>query len=152
MAQALKLAKYGRDRQLMRELADVFALRLGPALDEAKPDCIVPTPSPWTRRLWRGFSPAALMAEALSHRTGVPTVHALRLSPGRMLAGLGATERRRALTGRVRSKRAAPGVVLLVDDIATTGATADACCRELLGDASSEVWLATLCVKGPPPR
>jgi predicted amidophosphoribosyltransferase len=144
ISRALLRAKYGHDRALAAHLAAWFAKRAAPVVIGV--DAIVPIPSPWTRRLWRGFSVSALMADALSRRTGIPIVHALRLRPGRKQAGLGADGRTANLQGRLRATLDVPGRVLLVDDVVTTGATARRAADELLGGRTAEVWLAVLCV------
>ena len=145
LSQAVRQAKYQHDLGLMRTLADALADRLMPALHNAPIDLIVPVPSPWTRTLHRGFSPATVLAQAVSRRSGVPMVQALGITPGKRQATLDRVSRRRNLRGRVRSRRPAPGRVLLIDDVLTTGATASAASLELLGDDSTAVWLAVLC-------
>lgn len=149
LGRALAQAKYGRDRSLMCHLATAFTDRLAPAIQRLQLDAVVPAPSAWTRRLYRGFSPAAVLAAAVSRRTGVPMVDALTVHRGPKQASLRAAERRTSLQGRVRSNRAVPGTVLLIDDIWTTGATARACSRELLGERTTAVWLAALCTRRP---
>lgn len=147
LATALRAAKYGADRALTRSLGRALADRLAPAVPRDAFTAVVPAPSPWTRRLLRGFSPAAVLASEVAYTTGIPLVHALSISPGPRQAGLTGADRRRSLVSRVRSRRPVTGRVLLVDDVATTGATAEACARELLGDHASEVWLAVLCLR-----
>ena len=151
LASALKRAKYGRHRDLMVVIAEAWADRIAPALLDAPMDAIVPVPSPWTRRLIRGFAPSAVLAQALSRRLDIPVQHALCIGRGPMLAGLGGSQRQAALAGRVRSRLPVSGHVLLVDDVVTTGATAEACCRELLGDTTEAIWLATVCASRPAP-
>lgn len=142
---AIRTAKVRGDRLLVRELGRALASRLVDRWPEGSFTAIVPAPSPWTRRLARGFNPAAVLAAELSRATGVPVVHALHVAPGPRQATLNAAARRQSLRGRLRSRQRVTGRVLLVDDVATTGATAEACTRELLGEAASEVWLAVLC-------
>jgi len=149
LGRALATAKYGNHRALMASLAAAFADRMAPALNGHPFDAIVPVPSAWTRRVSRGFSPAALMSHALSRRVGVPWVSALTMQRGAKQATLRAPMRHLNLRGRVRSVRSVPGTVLLVDDIWTTGATLDACTRELLGDRTEAVWVAALCTRRP---
>lgn len=144
VSRALTRAKYGADRPLACHLSAWFARRMAPCV--AGVDALVPVPSPWTRRVWRGFAMSALLADALGARLGVPVVHALRLSAGRRQAGLDARARRTNLGGRLRATIDVPGRVLLVDDVITTGATVARAAEELLGGRSTQVWVAALCV------
>ena len=116
-------------------------------------DAAVPVPLNWWRRRRRGFNQAALLAAAL----GLPVCHALRRSRHtRAQAGLPAVERRLNVSGafrlawRYRWPRLRPLagraphrldglVVVLVDDVSTTGATRDACARVLLDAGVREV-------------
>lgn len=142
---ALKQAKARGDAGLSQELASLFAIRAGSTVLQAGFSAIVPAPStPWSR-FQRGFSLAAILAQALSQTTAVPVTHALTRSHGSRQVGLDRAGRLANLAHRVRADSPIDGRVLLVDDVLTTGATADTCVRELLGAGASEVWMAVVC-------
>lgn len=121
-----------------------LAQPLGRMLREAGADlltdvsCVVPVPlHPW-RRIARGFNQSADLARALD----LPVVHALwRTRRTQPQTGLSRAGRRRnvrgafavspLLTRRTRDGLVDGRVVLLVDDVRTTGATLDACARAL---------------------
>jgi ComF family protein len=117
---------------------------------------VVPVPLYRTKRRQRGFNHAERIASALVNtlrhvdrqhiwtmtrgvlRRQKPTESQSRLSP---------QGRRRNLRGAfaVRDTAVVRGqVVLLVDDIYTTGATASACSRVLLRAGAKAVWVATV--------
>ena len=103
----------------------------------AAADVIVPTPMHWTRLFSRTYNQAALLANAVGRLTGKPVIaDALvrrRRTPNQ--GGLGREARRRNVAGAFVAARpqAIDGkTVLLIDDVLTTGATADACARALL--------------------
>lgn len=146
VGRALRRAKLQGDRTQMVRLARLFAASLEPVVEGARFDAVVPAPSRWQTRVQRGFSGAAVLAKVLGRRLGVPVVHGLRSTARTKLARLDATGRRATLAGRLRSVRDVPGHVLLVDDVLTTGATAEACALELIGGCTDRVTLATLCV------
>jgi ComF family protein len=89
------------------------------------------------RRLWsRGFNQSALVARELSRRTGLPVaVDALRrIRSTPPLKGMGMRQRRRTVAGAFRANGAADlrgRTIILIDDVLTTGSTANACARVL---------------------
>jgi predicted amidophosphoribosyltransferase len=137
------------------ELLAVLGAQLAAALPSGPPACswIVPVPSHPLALLRRGFNPALLLAGPVSRRLGVPLRPGLLSRTLRSLAPvkrLGARERAGALRGAFRSPplRGRPRI-LVVDDVMTTGATADACAAVLRSAGAGEVRIA---VWGRTPR
>jgi ComF family protein len=153
---ALKL-KYSGRPGLAGTLAHFMLRHLGPGAEEA---LLVPVPlHRW--RIWkRGYNQAALIASALSRRSGLPAGLDLlsRTKATPPLRGLGRRERALALRGafevppRARSRLAGRRVVL-VDDVYTSGATAAACAKALKrgGAASVDIlcWARVVHVDEP---
>ena len=151
--------KYDGFRPLARPLGKCLAEAVG-RLGEDGWDLVVPVPLHSRRQRERGFNQAELLAARLSRLCGIPlgTKDCVRVRETRPQTGLRAAERRKNVAGafhvpnprRIRSRR-----VLLVDDVLTTGATADACARALLLAGAKAVWVATLArahPTGPPDR
>jgi ComF family protein len=129
---ALRL-KYGRKTALARTMARYMR----PLVGELPGDCIlVPVPL-HRRRLWnRGFNQSAIVAREIGRRTGIPvTVDALRRTRSTPpLKGMGMRQRRRTVAGAFRAldpSRVRGRTVILIDDVMTTGSTANACARVL---------------------
>jgi ComF family protein len=118
------------------------------------PDMVVPVPLHPRRRRERGFDQAELLAEVVARRLDLPLVrdNLVRVRHTEEQAGKSRAARIRDLDGAfaVRRPEALAGaVVLLIDDVMTTGSTANACARTLRAmDApagtpgASEVWVA----------
>ncbi|HZI91723.1 MAG TPA: ComF family protein [Thermoleophilaceae bacterium] len=98
------------------------------------PAALVPVPLHPARRRRRGYNQAERLAAALSRRTGLPVAEVLRRhGPAARQVGQGRQERLVGIEGSVavRPRAAVPSRVLLVDDVATTGATLSACAAAL---------------------
>jgi len=137
--------KYGRKVALARTMARFMAPLVA---DEGGDRLFVPVPlHRW--RLWnRGFNQSALVARELSRRLGIAT------DPGALvrwrttppLKGMSVSQRRRAVSGAFKVARPATvagKTVILVDDILTSGSTAEACARSLRRAGASRIELIT---------
>lgn len=123
----------------------------------ADADLIVPVPLHYFRLVRRGFNQSAWLAASLSRTSGVKlSVDALkRVKATPIQGGLSADGRRRNVQGAFRVRRSRKRLVegrkvLLVDDVLTTGATAEACTRALRRAGAACVDVVTLArVAGP---
>ena len=137
--------KYGRKVALARTMSRYMHPLVGDLPGET---IMVPVPL-HRRRLWsRGFNQSATVARQLSRRTGIPVaVDALeRVRPTPPLKGLNIRQRRRTVAGafRVNPKAELRGrTVVLVDDVLTTGSTANACARVLKRAGAARVELVS---------
>ena len=123
-------------------------LRAFDGLQPAQIDCVVPVPMHIRRTRKRGVNQALLLAREMAGGLGLPLAEALvRTRNTRQQARLDAAERLHNLDGAfavacdVKGKR-----VLLVDDVCTTGATANACAEALLAGGASAVLLVCFCL------
>lgn len=124
--------KYGRKIALARTMARYMAPLIGPGVDGR---IIVPVPL-HRGRLWsRGFNQAAIVGREIARKTGIShapfALRRLKRTPP--LRGMSRHQRHRAVQGvfaavpnEVQGKS-----VILVDDVLTTGSTAESCARAL---------------------
>lgn len=141
--------KYQGRRDGLSTLAGWMARAGADLLAEA--DLITPVPLHYFRLVRRGFNQSGWLAAALSRASGVPlSVDALKRTRATPIQGnLSAEGRRGNVQGafRVRGSRAKlikGKRILLVDDVLTTGATAEACARTLKRAGAACVDLITL--------
>jgi ComF family protein len=109
-------------------------------------EVLVPVPLHPRRHVQRGFNQAELLALEISRRTGIAAAPAalVRRKDTRPQAGLTAAGRRLNVAGAFAVRRRtqiAGRAVVLVDDVLTTGATAQACARALMDGGAAEVRL-----------
>ena len=134
------------------DLARLFAGWVSRAAADllAEADIIAPVPMPSMRLIRRRYNQAAEIARPLAARLKIPYRPGLigRRS-GESQAGRSGVGRRRnvqgAFTVPAGARRALQGKrVLLIDDVLTTGATAEACARALLKAGAAAVDVAVV--------
>jgi ComF family protein len=134
--------KYGRKVAVAKTMARYMAS----LVEVGEGRLLVAVPLHRTRLWMRGFNQSALVASELSRRLRIPSdpfaLSRTRRTPP--LKGMSALQRRKAVAGafKVRDKSAVAGkTVILVDDVFTTGSTADACARTLKRAGAAQVEL-----------
>jgi ComF family protein len=140
---ALHALKYAGERRVAVPLGTAMAARW--AESGAGGELLVPVPIHAERRRRRGYDQAVLLAEAAAASLRLPTVVALaRARQTRPQFELGRERRAENVADAFRVQDAARAVVVgrwivLVDDVATTGATLVACAQALLAAGASGV-------------
>lgn len=146
--------KYGGDTYLARKLAEIMADRLRTEIAERDGeiffDIMLPVPIHESRLRERGFNQAELLARFLSKEIGVEhdAGTLVRTKATKKMHGLERSERALNIEGafavasgnelKIQSKR-----ILLIDDIFTTGSTAEEAARVLKEHGAKEVYVIT---------
>jgi ComF family protein len=109
-------------------------------------DLLIPAPMNIMKKKKRGYDQAALIAGFLSREFGVPCADGIliRNRSTDVMSALSADERRANLTGAFSlnayaADRLREQDILLIDDVFTTGSTADACAEVLLSGGANNV-------------
>lgn len=145
--------KYNGKGYLADKFGDILYDRI--SCEDVHVDVIIPIPVGKKRLKQRGYNQSALMARRLSKRWGVPADERIifRTTETPRLRNLSPIERENVLTGafsifesgkqKIKNRK-----IMLVDDIYTTGATADACSKILIESGAAAVFVLTLASGG----
>ena len=144
---AVHAFKYDGHRRLGRWLAHRMAQTAAHEVADEPIDRVVPVPMHWAKRRLTGLNPAEWLASAVAAQLGlscdVRTLRRVKWTP---------TQTRLTRTLRLRNVReafAASGsslkdcTILLVDDVLTSGATAQACAQALRAHGAARVLVLT---------
>jgi len=136
--------KYGRKVAIARTMARYMA----PLVARGDNPVLVPVPLHRTRLWQRGFNQSALVAREISRRLGIAAdpflIRRTKRTPP--LKGMSPLQRRKAVAGafNVPDRSAVEGrTIILVDDVLTTGSTAEACARTLKRAGAARIELVS---------
>lgn len=138
-SQAVQALKYGGRWTFGRALGQAMAARMP---DLASVDAVVPVPMSRPALVARGYNQARELCRGIDRPV---CARALSRRPGPTQVGLERAARLKNLVealelgpeaGRIEGRR-----VLLVDDVITTGATAQAACARLRDAGAARVWV-----------
>ena len=114
-----------------------------------RPELVTAAPMHWLRQLWRGVSAAALLAEAVASELRLPIALKLLQSTGLRPRQSSLTPSRRRHNMRAAFRVSASydlrdANVLIIDDVLTTGATANAMAQALRLAHAKTVFLGVV--------
>lgn len=144
-AHMIKAIKYSNHRDALGRLATALAERIPPGADT-----VTWLPTTVGRRRTRGYDQAELLARHIARHHGIACRRLLVRHGDRSQTGSSIEERRRGPD--LSSARAAPGTVLLVDDVRTTGASLSAGAAVIRAAGAAFVVGATLAATPPAVR
>lgn len=142
--------KYSNRREYAAFLADAACVRWGGWMRQREIEAVVPVPMFWRKERRRGYNQAALFARELAGRMGYVYVPDMvkRIRDTTPQKELNDTERENNLK---KAFQMADFIVqyshiLLVDDIYTTGSTAEAVAEELYKAGMRDIYFLAACI------
>jgi ComF family protein len=141
--------KYKGNKNIGSFLGELMGQRLKTSNRFATVDLLLPLPLFAARQKKRGYNQAALICEGMAAAMQVPVAHEalVRLSATDTQTKKNRTQRWQNMEGRffARDTGILSGKhILLVDDVVTTGATLEACGREILTVKNTRLSIAAL--------
>lgn len=149
--QAVFSLKYRKQPEHAAFFAEHLCRFYGDWIRSIRPDCIVPVPVSRDRLRERGYNQAQLIAEQVGRQLQIPVCSdvLLRMRSTNPQKELGRTLRLRNLEHAFQADPALiikNGRYLLLDDVYTTGATAECCSRALIEAGAGKVWFLAACI------
>lgn len=142
--------KYANKREYGDFYAQVALEVYGEWMLKHNIQCIVPVPMYGKKKKSRGYNQAEVFAKALSEKTGIPTDAKClkRIKNTIPMKNLNDIERKNNLKNafQLNENIVQYTYIMIVDDIYTTGSTADAICEELLRAGVEEVYFLSICI------
>ena len=142
--------KYSNKREYAHFFAKQALEKYGTWLHHTGVEVIVPVPLYPKKQRRRGYNQAESFAEALSKQTGIPVEKTMvqRRKDTIPQKGLNALQRKNNLKNAFHCQKNVVQYkcVLVVDDIYTTGSTAEAVARELMKKGACRIYLMTICI------
>jgi predicted amidophosphoribosyltransferase len=143
-ASARTLVRVWKEHARSRLAAEAAAL-VAEVVPQPEVELVTFVPGDPERALQRGRIAPAGLAEALGAAWAIPALGLLRRTRSlERQRGLGLAERRRNVRGSVVARGDVPRRVCVVDDVYTSGATADACASALRKAGARHVEVVTL--------
>jgi ComF family protein len=142
LAEAINLYKFQGIRRLAGPLGALLS-----DFDATGFDAVIPVPLTIAGLRGRGFNQSLLLAKVFSDRKSIPLVidGLLKCRETSPQIGLSARDRAKNLKGAFSAPGRFDGMrLLLVDDVMTTGSTANECAKQLLEAGAIDVSVLTL--------
>lgn len=142
LATAIHLFKFQRIKRLHNSLGDLLF-----DFDITGIDAVIPVPLSIRGLQERGFNQSLLLAKNLSDNKKITLIMNGLMKKTETLPqiGLSGNDRRQNLKNAFRAERKFAGMrLLLIDDVMTTGSTANECSKELLRAGAEDVTVLTL--------
>ncbi len=154
----LRTAVHALKFEGVRDLAALLSLLLARALvgalgGSAAEFTLVPLPLHRRKERTRGFNQAQLLSDETARRVGIPCLPLLvrtRWTPPQTSIDSGVPEARSENVSDVfaiapGAPQPLPSSIVIVDDVATTGATLEASARVLYDHGARTIWGAVIC-------
>lgn len=135
--------KYSNDRSILDWLASGMAALVGEEVKSIAGSVVCWAPTTTERRRARGFDQAELLARAVAGEIGVPCRGLLTRRPGPAQTGRNRDDRRTGPGFAAALDDPVPPMVLVVDDVITTGATVSATAEALRRAGVQRVLVVT---------
>ncbi len=148
LREAVLATKHAAGEPLAEQLGRCWATVRGVTLGSPSPTLVVPVPLHWVRRFQRGYNQSAAIARGVAAGLSLQFAQPLRrarATPRQMARSASGRAENVRDAFRLRAGAVVRGErVLLVDDVLTTGATADACARALVAGGAAQVRVAVV--------
>ena len=148
VAGSLYRFKYGKRKEYADFFGEEMATYLRTYIDDTGAEALIPVPLHYKRRCARGYNQAQELARVLGRHIGLPVYgkYLERVRATKPLKHLSPRERQNNLKKAfiIRQNDVKLKVVLLVDDIYTTGSTVNEIAKVLLEAGVEKVYFLTL--------
>lgn len=145
---ALILAfKFGEKTELIDRFSEMLRQSLSACHFYEQTDIVVPVPLHWRRQLRRGYNQSYLLAKHVKPKDKTISTDLVRIRNTQQQWDLTPAQRRRNVKGAFAVRKGHPfcdKVVLLIDDISTSGATLNECAKTLKAAGAQKVYAAIL--------